>query len=48
MRNHAKTFFGEKRAKAFAEEIKKNGATDITISVARDGFGQTQYRVAWN
>lgn len=48
MRNHARTFFGEKRAKNFAEEIKKNGAEDITISSAKDAFGQTQYRVAWN
>lgn len=48
MRNHAKTFFGEKKAKAFAEEIKKNGAADITVSSARDAFGQTQYRVEWN
>ena len=48
MRNHARTFFDEKRAEAFAEEIKKSGAADVIITSARDAFGQKQYRVEWN
>lgn len=47
MKNYSKTFFGEKRANAFAEELKKNGA-EVVISAAKDAFGQTQYRVEWN
>ena len=48
MRSHMRSFFSEKRARAFAEEIKRSGAQDVQISSARDGFGQTQYRVEWN
>lgn len=46
--NYSKTFFTESRAKAFAEQLKKNGAEDIYISASKDGFGQNQYRVHWN
>ncbi len=48
MYHYSKTFFSGKRANAFAEELEKQGAEDITISSARDAFGQTQHRVCWN
>lgn len=43
-----KNFISEKRAKAFAAELRKQPAPeDVKISSARDGFNQTQYRVEW-
>lgn len=48
MYSYMRNFFSEARAERFAEELKAQGITDIEISSAKDGFGQIQYRVAWN
>lgn len=48
MQNFSKTFFSQKRAEAFAEQLKANGAEDIQIWSGKDAFGQTQHTVRWN
>ena len=48
MYNYYKSFFTETKAEAFIEQLKKQGIEDIELTSARDGFGQTQYRVGWN
>lgn len=48
MFNYSKTFLNEKRAEAFAENLKGQGAEDVQIWSGRDAFGQTEYVVKWN
>lgn len=49
MRNYAKTFLSEKRAKAFAKELSRNEKVcDLSIVSFRDAFNQNNYRVEWN
>lgn len=45
---HSSSYFSEKKAIEFAKQLHDNGATNIEISSAIDGFNQTQYRVAWD
>ena len=47
-RNYSKHFWSKKAAEEFIKELEYNGAEDIELSSALDGFGQTQWRVAWN
>ena len=46
--NYTKTFFSKTRATAFADQIKKNGAEDVTVWNGTDAFGQINYTVKWN
>jgi hypothetical protein len=39
MHNHSRSFISEKRAKAFADDLKKQGAKDVEIWSGKDGFG---------
>lgn len=48
MYRYSKSFFSRKRAEYFAEHLELVGIEDICITAAKDGFGQTQYRVQWN
>lgn len=48
MHNHSRSFISWKRAKAFADDLKKRGAEDVEIWSRKDGFGQTQHTVKWN
>ena len=45
---HSSSYFSEKKAIEFAKQLHDNGATNIEISSTKDGFNQTQYRVAWD
>lgn len=42
-----KSFFGKKRAEAFAENMKANGAENVEVWTDTDGFGQRIYIVKW-
>lgn len=41
-----RTFFSEKRAEAFAEDLRNQGI-NAEIWSYKDGFGQTIYSVRW-
>ena len=48
MHSYSRSFFTEKRAEAYIEELKNQGITDIELWQDRDGFGQHRYIVMWN
>lgn len=48
MKDHAKKFISETHAMKYAVRLEKIGCEDVVVSSAKDGFGQTVYRVEWN
>lgn len=47
MYSYIKSFYSEKRANKFVEELKAQGIKADVWSY-KDGFGQIQYDVCWN
>lgn len=46
--NFSKCFFSKKRAEAFADLLRENGAEKVELWSGLDAFKQTQYIVRWN